>query len=109
MKSSLVQDLSRLSNVDVGLLTELFNKFGLCIQERVYEDRIQGDTSTEIDIGLGSLFIINDQGQERVRFVPSAPFVANIKQAEAGKPSTLRKRLEKATTAKILELFRNVD
>ena len=109
MKTKLIEDLSILSNIDIELLSKLFDKFALCIEERVYEDRIKEDFSTEIDLGFASIVIKNEDGKEKIKLIPTPEFIKILKRAESKKSSQLKKRLERSVTTKMLELLRDID
>lgn len=109
MKTKLIEDLSILSNIDTELLSKLFDKFALCIEERVYEDRLKEDLNTEIDLGFASLIIKNEEGKEKIKFIPTPEFIEMLKRAENKKSSQLKKKLERNVTIKMLELLRDID
>ena len=105
----LIEDLSKLSNIDVNILAKLFDAIELTIEEKVYEDRIKDIFNTEIDLEFALLSISNENGKEKIKFIPKEDLINKLKNAEQRKHTTLRKRLEKNITNKLLETFKIID
>ena len=105
----LIEDLSKLSNIDIDILAKLFEKVGECIAQKVYEDRLKVENTTMIDLDFGVFEIKNDEGKLKIKFSPSSSLLEDLVNIEKGKSPKLIKKLEKVTVTKLLETYKSLD
>ena len=109
MKTSIIKDLALVSNIEEEILAKLLNKIELCIEQKVYEDRLKDDYTTEVDIEFATLLISNDNGKSKIKIIPKDEFIEGLRKAELKKNTNLKKKLEKAITDSIVQTFKDIE
>ena len=95
MKINLIEDLSKLSNIDQEILAKLFDTLGNYIIQKVYEDRLNNKTETEIDFGFMLLTISNVNSSLKLKVLPDKDFLKDLMELERGKQPKLKLKIEK--------------
>ena len=108
MKKKLSGDLSKLSNIPEEILDKLLNITKYCISEAVYESLLQKDTITEIDLGFGDLLLKTNLGEIKIKFLPKEDLELDLKGVNNGDKPTLHHKLEKALSAKLIEIYKDI-
>lgn len=109
MKKKIIEDLSKLYNIDVELLSKLFKDAGDLIAEEVYEDRIQLKTNTELDFEFAQLNISNVDGQLKVKFQLNPDVLEQLVNVEKGGNTKFKRKLDKVATTQLCEMFKNFE
>ena len=108
MKKKLTTDLSKLTNIDEKILDRIQELSMYVISEAVYEANLQMDSTVELDVGFGDLLIKNDDGNIKMKFIPKEALELDIRGVNKGDEPTLKKRMEKALIAKLIDLYKEI-
>ena len=104
MATKLSTDLSRTTGIAQLVLDELSDKSALCIAHAVYESLAEHNDLTEVDIGIGKLYIKLTDSAISYKFIPAKSLDNIIASTVTLKESplvltlesSLKDRLEKA-------------
>ena len=77
----LSKEVSDLTKVPEDLLYALQKNATYCIGHTVFEETMYGKLLTEIDIGIGTLFIKTEENQVKYKFIPSKSLEESVNQA----------------------------
>lgn len=94
MKSNLKTDIGVLTSISEASLTRLEDRCEDCICHSIYETLKSGEDITEIDIGLGMLYIKFVDGTIRYKFIPSEKLEEKVCNTVTSRQSPLVKRAE---------------
>ena len=78
---SLFTDLNELTGVSKQALIDLAKHANYCIGHKVYEDNINQNYLTELDLGIGTLFIKTTDSDVRYKFIPSPELEKSVTHA----------------------------
>lgn len=108
MKINLIEDLSKLSNIDNKILAKLFDVSGNYIVQKVYEDRLNNKIETEIDFGFMTLVISNVDSILKLRSLPNKEFLKDLMEIEHGKNPKLKLKIEKNLIQTLVETYKEL-
>lgn len=108
MKKKISTDLSKLSNLDETHLDKLLSLCGDIIGSSVYESILNNDDITELDFGFGKLIIKTDLKDVKMKFIPSNDLELDLKSINSGHEPSLKHKLEKAISAKLVEMYKGL-
>lgn len=108
MKKRLIEDLSKISNLDTNVWAKIFDNISALIEEYVYESRINLDSRTDIDLEFAILSLTNEDKKLKINFIPKSEMVKSLKSIEQGNKSRLKVKLEKSVLNNILETFKEI-
>ena len=108
MKINLIEDLSKLSNIDQEILAKLFDTLGNYIIQKVYEDRLNNKTETEIDFGFMLLTISNVNSLLKLKVSPDKDFLKDLMELEHGKQPKLKLKIEKNLIQTLIENYKEL-
>lgn len=106
--TKLVDDVSILTDIPVGLLEKLVKAEGVSIGHSVYEAMTRKQSICEIDIGVGTLIINIEPEALRYRFVPSMAVEKIVRDTALGKTSPLRRELDNNLAEKLKNTYRDL-
>ena len=78
---SLIEDLSVLTTIPTINLNQLAKKSNFCICNFVAESKLQNESLTSIDIGIGELQIFVENDNIKYKFIPSKALEKGVKSA----------------------------
>lgn len=108
MKINLIEDLSKLSNIDKEIIAKLFEVSGNYIIQKVYEDRLNNKTETEIDFGFMTLTILNVNSSLKLKVLPNKEFLNGLVEIEHGKNPKLKLKIEKNLIQTLIETYKEL-
>ena len=108
MEKRLIEDLSKLSNVEVDLWAKIFDNISSLIEEYVYESKLNLDEELKIDIEFATLLISNTEGKLKIIFIPKDAMVKEFKAIQQGGKTRWKKKLERAVLNNLLETYREI-
>lgn len=106
MKRKITTDLSKLSNLDENLLDKLFIICADIIGSSVYESILNNENISELDFGFGTLIIKTDLKDIRMKFIPNNDLELDLKNINSGHEPSLKHKLEKAVSAKLVDMYK---
>lgn len=108
MISKLTQDLSAITGVPKLTLDNLVEKANTCIAHSLYETNLKKEALTEIDIGIGILYVKLENEQIKYKFIPSEKLEHFISFSLINKESPLILDAEKALKTRIEKTYKEL-
>lgn len=108
MKKKVNTDLSKLSNIPEEYLDKLSIACGYIIGNAVYESILASQDITELDVGFGTLLFKNDLSGIKAKFIPSDALQNDLKNINEGGEPTIKAKLEKALSAKLISMYKEI-
>lgn len=108
MKKKVSTDLSKLSNVPEEYLDKLLNVCGYIISNAVYESMLSSQDLTEIDLTFGKLLIKTDLKEVKMKIIPSEELLTDLKNVNEGGEPTLKHKLERSLSAKLMDMYKEI-
>ena len=108
MKLNLKSNLSTLSTISESSLSKVIDEIIWCICDSIENTTIDEDTTTEVDIGFGSLLINIVDNQIKYKFIPSKKFEQAILSTIIEGNNQLVNNLENSLTEKMLTIYKDL-
>lgn len=108
MISKLTQDLSAITGIPKLTLDNLVEKADTCIAHSLYETFLKKEVLTEIDIGIGMLYIKLEGNQIKYKFIPSEKLEQFISFSLVNKESPLILDAEKALKTRVEKTYKEL-
>jgi hypothetical protein len=105
-QTNITNDVSTLLRVPTKVSKELVDKTCLCISSAICEAKRNGETSTTVGIGIGTLSV--DLLDMQCKFVPGKNLKTAIKEAMSSQTDPLELALEKTLADKLLAVCEEV-
>lgn len=106
--NSIINDLATITTIPVSSLQKLKEKEIYLICNSVEESTIQGNTITEINIGIGNIIIAIEDGFVTYKFTPSTKLEKNLVETILKKKNPLTNIFEEALTSKIVNTYKDM-
>lgn len=106
--NNIIKDVSILSTIPEKTIEKFFQKFIYCICEQVKEDVLDGKEISELDIGLGTLYIKYIGDEIRFKFVPSNYLETSVSNTVKNKLNLLENNLKDALVKKFVEVYKDL-
>lgn len=106
--TDIVSDMSNLTTLPVSLLQQLSDKVEFIVLHSVYESVLSHENITEVDIGIGRLNILQEEGCIKYKFIPSKTFEQKIVKTVKDRESPLTTTVEDTLQKKILDVYKEL-
>lgn len=106
--TKLIADLSILTTIPEKTLTELLDKVTYCICDAVKESELQDITTTEIDVGIGTLYIKHEDSELKYKFIPSDNLSKDVIKVINTRLNLLEKNLETSLSTKFKNVYKKL-
>ncbi len=106
--TNLVQDLSTLTTIPKKNLNRLIDVAIYSINETIAEDLLQGNDVSEVNIGLGNLYIQCSGNKLNFKFIPSAKLREEVINTIKNKENSLELTLEKNLIDRITNTYKDI-
>lgn len=103
----MIDKLSELTTIPNKALNSLVEKSSWIICDEIYTNLLQNINTTSIDIGIGTLIIINEEDSIRYKFIPSKQLEEAIVDVCTKKKNPLTFNLETALAKKITDTYKD--
>lgn len=107
-KAVLVEDLSKLTNIPIKSLNKVMDLICYCITDVVNDGAISGESSVEIDIGIGTLKIGRTENSVKYLFIPSAKLEEGVKNTIIGRENALEVAVESSLQDKLVNTYKEL-
>ena len=107
-KILLVEDLSTLSTIAVTNLNKLTSLSEDIISHAIYEARLKKEPIVEIDVGIGSLYILISDTEVKYKFIPSAKVQKTISYTIKNNKSKLIERTDETLGRRITNTYKDI-
>lgn len=108
MKSDIIKDLSDLTTTSPSVFAKLLRTSEWCISNAVEETQLAGENITEISIGIGTLFILTEEGNIKYKFIPTRALENNVKQTYLDGKNPLTLHLENTLAKKLTNVYKEL-
>lgn len=109
--SNLIQDMSILTTIPEKTLAKFFRKMIFCICEEIKENILDENSDkeiTEVDIGIGKLYIKAVGAEVKYKFEPSEYMQKAVIATVTEKENPLANFLDKALGKKFVNLYKDI-
>ena len=106
--NKLLEDLSILTTIPQKTLEKLVDKTYLCINSSVEETLLEDKNISEIDIGIGYLYILLDYEGIKNKFIPNQKLEDSIKKTFINKSNMLENTLEISLVDRISNTYKDL-
>lgn len=106
--NKIIEDLVTLTNLPISLLKKLVNYTIYCICHNVHENSLKLNNVSEVDIGIGKLYILLEDETIQYKFIPSKFFEDNLVWTIRNNKSPLTKVAEEKLEEKIKETYKEL-
>jgi hypothetical protein len=101
-------DLSSLTCIDIGIINRLVDLSDDCICHSVVDSIKSKESTTEIDIGIGTIYILVEEGSTKYKFIPSEELERKVCTSVKTRKSPLVKRVEKSLVKNIERTYKDL-
>ena len=108
MITKIVNDLYAITGIPKLTLENLITKTNTCIGHAVWESLTTKDTITEIDLGIGILYIKLEGDNLKYKFIPSASLEDVLHFTVLNKTSPLVAKVESSIQKKIENTYKEL-
>lgn len=106
--NKLIEDIATLTTISQHALVNLTEKVNACICHSVFESLKEGNQLTEIDIGVGILYIKCEEDQIKYKFIPSKKLEENVSYTVKHRVSPVQYQVETALKERIESTYKNL-
>ena len=106
--TNLIEDISKLTTIPIQVLDKLLTKSHYCISDAVADSLLADKRLTEIDIGIGMLYIELKNDVARYKFIPSKELEKNVKNTLINGENLLRDKLEQVLVTRITDTYKEL-
>lgn len=106
--TKLIEDLATLTTISQNALVNLNEKANSCICHSVCESMLEGKPLTEIDLGIGILYIKCEEDQIKYKFIPSKKLEESVAFTVKHKTSPILFEVETALKDRIESTYKNL-
>lgn len=107
MKQNIIKDLSALTTIPEATLQKLAEKIKWCICDDIEESLLKGDSVTEIDVGIGTLFVGVKNESVSYYFTPSKNLESSVKETIVDGKNPLTDKIEQSLVSKVVNAYKN--
>lgn len=105
--NKILEDLNILTTIPLTALQDLKDKGIDCIAHSVLENVLSKNPLTELDIGIGILYIKLEDDSIKYRFIPSKKLEDTVASTILTKQSPVVSRVETALKEKVESTYKN--
>lgn len=105
---NIITNLSTLTTIPKETLNKLYDNMSWCICDSVYQNILRYENLTEMDIGIGTLYILRDGDDVKYKFKPSVKLETAIKDTIINKNNPLQIKLETSLINKINHTYKDI-
>ena len=106
--SNTFQDLSNLTAIPEKLLEKLSQSLLYVICQNVLEDTLSNITISEIDLGIGTLYIKHESSDIKFKFIPSDELKQQLTDTVINKLNLMEIALTEKLSNKLLEVYKDL-
>lgn len=106
--SNIVADVATLSTIPEKTLNKLIKKVIYCSAQAVKEDCIADKSISELDIGIGVIYIKHYGSEIKYKFVPEENFRKVIEETVNGELNLLEDALNESLVNKFTKIYKDL-
>lgn len=104
----LIEDISKLTTISDSVLNKLVDKAFYCISDAIEDDILEQKKVTEIDIGIGTLYLELNSENVRYKFIPNKKLESAVKDTVVNKKNLLKDTLEMTLVTRITNTYKEL-
>ena len=108
MKNKLITDLSKITTINEQTLEKLSTKCIWCICDAVEESIYNGETLSEIELGIGTLYILIEDDSIKYKFKPNKQLETNVINTVYYEKNPLQAEIEKSLVSKFNNTYKDL-
>lgn len=105
---NIVQDVATITTVPRAYLKSLITQGVQCVCHAVYENTLENESLTQMDIGIGKLYIKQEDDIIKYKFIPSSELEKLVQQTVTTRESPLTAVVEKAVASRIVDTYKDL-
>lgn len=105
---NIIDDISKLTTIEVEDLNKLISKAIWCICNAVIESNMDNKSITALDVGLGKLLISNEDDVIKYKFIPSKKLEKYLVKSLTEGKNPLKLILEKTLCSRITNAYKDI-
>ena len=106
--SNIVEDVSKLTTIPEKTLNKLNQKFIYTICEQIQEDILQEKEMSELDIGLGTIYIKYVGDEIKYKFIPNQELEKAVYSTVVKKLNLMETVLNEALAKKFIDVYKDL-
>lgn len=106
--NKILDDISTISTIPYTQLLSVADNMSHCICHQVLENSISGENVSEIDIGIGTLYVIQYEDNLKYQFIPSAKLEKELIQTLDTKCSPLIDKAGEILQKRIISAYKEM-
>ena len=106
--NNIIEDVSKLTSINKEHLDKLVKYAIYGIIETITEDKIQGKDVSEVDVGIGRLFIRTSGGELTYKFIPSELLLGETLKALKNSKNFFEIDIEDSLINKVTKLYKEI-
>lgn len=106
--SNIVNDVSILTTISEKTIEKLLQKFVYAICEQIAEDILEEKDYSELDIGLGKLYVKIIGEEIKYKFVPSNYLQSAISNVVTNKLNLMENTLNETLVKRFMDVYKNL-
>jgi hypothetical protein len=106
--NSIIKELSAITTIPINSLQKLKEKEVYLICNAVEEATLQGEALTEVNIGIGNLIILIENGFITYKFAPSSKLEKNLVSTIMNKKNPLTNLFEETLANKVVKTYKDM-
>ena len=106
--SNIIEDVSKLTTIPEKSLVKLEQKFIYAICEQIQEDILADKEMSELDIGLGTLYIKYLGDEIKYKFIPNTNLEKAVYNTVVKKLNLMETALNEALAKKFIDVYKDL-
>ena len=106
--TNIVNDVATLTTIPEKSLNKLEQKFIYAICEQIQEDILEDKEMSELNIGLGTLYIKYVGSEIKYKFVPSSELEKSVYNTVVKKLNSMETSLNEALAKKFIDVYKDL-
>lgn len=108
MTFNLMDDISKLTTITPHTMKKLVKMSNACICHDVLDSLLSGSTETEVDIGIGKLFIRYEGDNVKYKFIPTKTLEENVCKTLTTKSSPVTCKAETELKDRVEQAYKHL-
>ncbi len=106
--NNIIEDVSKLTTIPEKTLNKLTQKIIYCICEQIQEDILEEKEISELDLGLGTLYIKYVGDQIKYKFIPASDLEKAVYSTVVKKLNLMETALNEALAKKFIDVYKDL-
>jgi len=104
----IIDDVCKLTTIPYTVMKRLISKVSMCISHAVCESLLSGENITQVNVGIGKLFINVSDDSITYKFIPSPHLEELLVNTVNSGESPLVTKVEDTLKSKIINVYKDM-